>query len=522
MRTDKVRSLARVVCAALVLSFAFLLAGPAFAAGYPRRIAVAPFASLAKEDIGSTLAVLPRLMASRLMALAGADVLILPAGKSPQEAAKEAKYPLLLQGTVSKLGKGYSIDTTVTDLSDGKNVGAFFAAAATEDDIIAQLGVMSGEIAEKIFGVQGAVRAVSPTPVVAVPVAAAPPAIGGVPAASPSAQPQAQAAAPPPASAPVSLAGKWLPTSIKKVGQSDRIPDELNGIVTVQTDAEGNGLVAAYGKNVIYLYRVKGNDLLPYTRVRRPIGEHILAVDAIDIDGDGEKEILVTDLIEESVQSFILKKKGDTYEEVAGKIRYYLVALPDWKGKPALVGQYQGIKTPFEGRIVALRWDGKQVSPGEQFPHETKISPLSSGILGLSSARFGNEWRLIYTDEESNIRVLDAEGKSTFKSRTRYGGGLDYFEWGPVIEIDGRRKRIPLRMPARLAPGSGESPLVLTTEIKKGFFDVTGGSYGWSFSCGMGGNSSKKRGPRAPASTFRGAISCLPPISRRAGRLSLP
>ncbi len=198
--------LARGLRVALVLILVLLITGPALAAGYPRRIALAPFVSLAKEDIGSTVAVLPRLMASRLMALAGADVLVLPAGgKSPQDAAREAKYPLLLQGTVSKLGKGYSIDAVVTDLADGKNAGAFFVAAATEDDIIAQVGILSGEVAEKIFGVQGAVRAVSPAPVVAAPVVAAPivaplpaPSAGGVSGAAPAgqAQPAAVASAP--------------------------------------------------------------------------------------------------------------------------------------------------------------------------------------------------------------------------------------------------------------------------------------------------------------------------------------
>ena len=174
----------------MILSLALLVAGSASAAGYPRRIAVAPFVSLAQEDIGSTVAVLPRLMSSRLMALAGADVLLLPAGgKTPEDAAREAKYPLLLRGTVSKLGKGYSIDAVVVDLAEGKNAGAFFAAAATEDDIIAQLGTLSGEIAEKIFGVQGAVRAVSPPPVAAAPVVVAPPVPPvGVPSKAPAAQ----------------------------------------------------------------------------------------------------------------------------------------------------------------------------------------------------------------------------------------------------------------------------------------------------------------------------------------------
>ena len=187
MRIIRGRHVARAVLVAVLLVSCVLASPvPASAAGYSRRIAIAPFASLTKEDIGATVSVLPRLLASRLMALAGADVLLLPAGgKSTEEAAREAKYPLLLQGTVSKLGKGYSIDVTATDLSTGRSAGAFFAAAATEDDIIAQLGLLSGEIAEKLFDVQGAIRAVSPAPPAAAPapIPAAPLAIGGVPSA---------------------------------------------------------------------------------------------------------------------------------------------------------------------------------------------------------------------------------------------------------------------------------------------------------------------------------------------------
>ena len=91
MRILPGRHLARaVLCAALLLSCVLASPVPASAAGYPRRIAIAPFASLAKEDIGGTVSVLPRLLASRLMALAGADVVLLPAGgTAPEEAAKE-------------------------------------------------------------------------------------------------------------------------------------------------------------------------------------------------------------------------------------------------------------------------------------------------------------------------------------------------------------------------------------------------------------------------------------------------
>jgi len=474
MRILPGRHLARAVLGAILLVSSVPTSPvPASAAGYPRRIAIAPFASLAKEDIGGTVSVLPRLLASRLMALAGADVLLLPAGgKSPEEAAREATYPLLLQGTVSKLGKGYSIDAAVTDLSTGRSAGAFFAAAATEDDIIAQLGVLSGEIAEKLFDVQGAVRSVSPAPPAAVPapILPVPLAVGAAPsAASPQAAP---AAPPPPAPVPTTLAGGWSPSSMKNVGQSDKINDELYGVVAVDADAEGNALVAAYGKTTLHLYRVKGTEIVPYTRIGKSLDHHILGVHALDIDGDGAREILVTDLVNETVSSFVLKKKGDAYQEVAGGIRYYLAVLPDWMGKPVLVGQYQGIDSPFQGRIVTLRWDGKGFAEGEKLPQDTNILPLSSGLPGLSSARFGKEWRLIYTDADSYLRVLDAGGKSQYKSAAKYGWIPDTFEWGPYIQIEGRRMGFRLRSAVRVAAGGGEAPLVLIPEVKLGALNI--------------------------------------------------
>jgi hypothetical protein len=81
MRIIRGRNVARVVLGAVLLASCVLASPvPASAAGYSRRIAIAPFTSLTKEDIGGTVSVLPRLLASRLMALAGADVLLLPAG----------------------------------------------------------------------------------------------------------------------------------------------------------------------------------------------------------------------------------------------------------------------------------------------------------------------------------------------------------------------------------------------------------------------------------------------------------
>ena len=514
----------------LLLAYFLTFTVPASAAGYPRRIAIAPFTSLAKEDIGGTVSALPRLLASRLMALAGADVVLLPpGGKAPEAAAKEAKVPLLLQGTVSKLGKGYSLDTTVTDLETGKPAGAFFAVAATEDDIIAQLGVLSGEIAEKLFGVQGAIRASAPP----VPVAPSPapativaPAAVPVPLTGGGTAPAAQASppgAPPAAPVPATPAEGWTPTSVKKVGQSDKIADEIYGVVAGDVDADGNGEIVTWGRNAIYVYRVKGNDILPYTRIVRPIQNHFLNVDTIDLDGDGKKDMAVTNLEGERLASFVLLRRGDGFVESSDTTKNHLVVLRGWNGKDVLAGQRQGFSEPFQGKIHLMKWDGKALSDGEPLPLDTAILPVSAGgVHSLSPMPSAKDPRWLYVDVEGKLRVLDTGGKSLYKSKDNFGGAADAFPYGTFNLMEQRYPTLPLRRPPRAVADARGEPLVVITDIKKGFLEGAVGSYDSSrvviLQWEGGGFAERAASPKID--TFYSGVDLLPPGRlRRGGRV---
>ena len=465
----------------LFLLFAVLpaVSSVAWAAEYPRRIAIAPFTILGpQEQIRQTVDILPRLLSSRLMALAGAEVLLLPPGdRHPEEAARGAGLPLLLKGSVAKLGAGYSIDVTVTEPPTGKVAGAFFASAATEDEIIPRLADLAAEISEKLFGVKTSVRTYPP------PAAAQPP--GPSPAVTPptaaSAPPQATAQ-PAPDSVPVSAMPAtpkegWVPSSLKRISQSDKIADELYGVVSIDPDEEGNRVIVAWGKYALYFYRVKGEEILPFTRITKDVTHHFLNVEAIDVDGDQVKELLVTDLIGESLRSYVLKKSGDVYRETAMGIPYFLVVLPDWEGVPVVVGQRAGLDVPFSGKVHRMSWDGKTLTEGTALPADTTILPLSSGILGLSSGRFGTTSRLIYTDVSSRLRILDSGGKSDYKSNDKYGTGMDYFEWGLVNALEGKKPRYYIRKAPRVVNGRDGNPYLLIPEVEKGLLDITAGSF---------------------------------------------
>jgi hypothetical protein len=259
---------------------------------------------------------------------------------------------------------------------------------------------------------------------------------------------------------------------MKRVSRSDKISDELHGVVTGDVDAEGNGEVLAFGRSIIYVYRVKDKELLPHTRITRELPGHILNVETFDLDGDGKKEILVSGLEGENLGSSVLKRKGDVYEKVAGRIPYFLVVLPDWQGKPVVIGQQLGNEAPFHGKLYTMSWSGKALVEGAPLPADTRTPPLTFGILGLSSARIGKEWRLIYTDPDGHLRILDASGKTEYRSRENYGAATDDFEYGIYIPRAGK-SRNAVKKTARVSAGADDSPVFVIPKVKAGLLAMT-------------------------------------------------
>jgi len=280
-------------------------------------------------------------------------------------------------------------------------------------------------------------------------------------------------AAPPiPAPVPTTLAEGWAPSSLKKVGQSDKIADELYGVTAVDTVADGESEVVAWGSNILYFYRVKGAQVLPFSRITMERKYHFLNVEATDVDGDGRKELLAAFMVGDQIRSSVYKKGKETYSEAASDIPYFLTVITDASGKRVVVGQNRGVDQPFRGKLYRMVWDGKTLKEGEAFQANTNIKPLNQGILGLSAGKSGEGWRWFYTDEDSHLRVLEPDGKTFFVSKERYGAGIDLFELGPFDRTEQKRPQYFLRKAARVSEGAGGKPLLLISEVDKGIFNL--------------------------------------------------
>ena len=153
--------------------------------------------------------------------------------------------------------------------------------------------------------------------------------------------------------------------------------------------------------------------------------------------------------------------------------------MRDPGGKGVIAGQREGIgDAAFQGKFYRMKWDGKAFSEADAVPVDTAILPTSTGgVISLTSARFGTEDRWIYVDIEEKLRVLDAGGKSVYKSKERYGAASDAFAYGQPDRQTAERPLMPLRRAPRVSAGPGGGLLLVTTEVKKGILSNMAGSF---------------------------------------------
>jgi hypothetical protein len=118
-----------------------------------------------------------------------------------------------------------------------------------------------------------------------------------------------------------------------------------------------------------------------------------------------------------------------------------------------------------------MLWDGKTLRMGEALPADTLRAPLTSGILGLASAKFGEEWKWIYTDGNDNLRILAARGDTEYKTADGYGWSGDTFEWGIHLPRQGKTKYY-VRKAARISRGADGKPLVLVPKVEPGLLKL--------------------------------------------------
>jgi hypothetical protein len=197
---------------------------------------------------------------------------------------------------------------------------------------------------------------------------------------------------------------------------------------------------------------------------------NIMALDALDVNGNGRAELFVTNRYGGRLNSYVLEWEGNEMVPVwRDAALYFRVLTP--QGKPVLCVQTDSGDKPFGGPISRLVWrEGKyQVADALSLPREAYLYGMAVGdILN----RGGQQVARI---DEANRLVIYEGNQRRYRSSHRFGGTEIYMDYEPLIysslvarAMDAeKRQRVYFegRLQVADVDGDGKNELVLFENI---------------------------------------------------------
>ena len=427
------------ICLALLI-----MAYGSLAAQGEKTVAVLPFALHSAESIDYVRQGIWDMLSSRIAVTDKIEVIskdaVLQAlkGKEGKDLAlqdingigKKVKADFVVYGSITKIGNSMSIDGKLYDIAANKSPVSLFAQSQGMDEVIAKINDFARNIDNHILGT--------------VPPSFAPS------VASTQVQTQQQPQTPQDSRESEIIGGmkrskKGTYTSVinpdfitsarpldrKGFWMSQKFPTEFRGMDIGDVTGDGANKVVIIDTHNVMIYQKKDKDFVLLQRVPGRSSENYLAVDVADINHNGVKEIIVTSMTRNVVDSFVLEYRDGKFVEIASKLPWYMRVI-DTPAGPVLLGQTRGMDKPFSNPIHEIVWEEGKYREGKKM----KI-PVGLSVYGLTIDNLGTgggekiialdnyDYLTIYepTDKPlTNLQRLGGSPERIYKSDDYYGG----------------------------------------------------------------------------------------------------
>lgn len=359
---------------------------------------------------------------------------------------KKMNVDYVVWGSITKIGNSVSLDGKLLETASSKAPVGVFTQSQGLDDVIAKVNDFAKRVDTHILG---QVPATFDQPQLA-PAASAP---SPVPATASNLPPGAIPVKGKMPDAPdVLRSGKGTYTSLinpdfivsgqdrKGFWMSPKYDTEFKNMAVGDVDGDGNNEVVTIDTKSIRVYRKKGQEIkLAYPSMVGKASNTYLTVDVADINGNGIKEIFVTCLTGEMLNSFVLEfnEKEKKFKRIASDLKLFFRVIENSNGA-MLLGQNMGAEKPFMHAIYEYVWENGQYKEGRKIK-----APLGASIYGLMIDRFDNnspeviivldEFDHLMTCEETDLpleRLQKLFGKSICQRTDEvYGGSSNFLDF---------------------------------------------------------------------------------------------
>jgi hypothetical protein len=193
----------------------------------------------------------------------------------------------------------------------------------------------------------------------------------------------------------------------------------LVSMAASDVDGDGQKEIILASKEEVRIYRQLEGKLQPVAQFARPYSRYAIhAVTTADINKNGINEIYVSIADAKDPSSFVLEWDGKSFQKIAAEVKWYLRALEIPGEGVVLAGQKSAMSTLLAKEIYRLTLSGPEVVKGEKLA--VQGVNLFDFILADIDADGRNE--MLALSQGDKLLVMLPTGKLLWESDEFYGG----------------------------------------------------------------------------------------------------
>lgn len=214
-----------------------------------------------------------------------------------------------------------------------------------------------------------------------------------------------------------STAGRW---------RSQTLPFASRSMVVCDGNGDGKNEIFLLNDSELFAYVVTGGQMVQMAKLELPKSRNYLRLNALDINRDGQSELIIAAAEDKDPVSMIIGFNG-VFTIQDDRIPYFLgvVNLPP-TFSPTLVGQRTGKVKYLDSAICQM------IKSGGKYTLGPKIDlPMGGNVFNTTFLPHGDDYQVIMVDESDHLRVFSSTGSLLTVTDEAYAGsnlGVAYSE----------------------------------------------------------------------------------------------
>jgi hypothetical protein len=336
----------------------------------------------------------------------------------------------VLFGSLTVFGNSVSIDAKMVDVTGKKTPLTFFNQSQGMDQVIPSVNLFASDINEKEFGRVMAARRVPPS---------------AQPPGAKAAQTEPVFRANPNKLLTGGFGGEETQNTQKgspgsaflstqmgsgpavRFWKSRSFHQRITGVAIGDIDGDGKNETVFTTDHTLEAYRYENKRFRKIGTLANRDLDHLIGVDVADINRNGVAEIFVSalDPYRKYVKSFVVEFNGKTFTEIVPESEWYYRVVDIPKRGHVLLGQKQGLESPFNKPIFELVWQNSGYESANKDMRARRANVLG---FALGDAMNDGAEEAVVFDELDDLRIYSSTGKEIWKDGEKSGGTPRYFQ----------------------------------------------------------------------------------------------